>query len=107
MAIQILNHRQSCIHGLNSQWKPVGKDIVDYFSLGDLWNCYREWSAYGAGVPVTLESGESIMQYYVPYLSAIQIYTHKSVAASRLPTTLCYNFFPLYVPKTAFDVMIY
>ncbi|KAK3225477.1 hypothetical protein Dsin_005339 [Dipteronia sinensis] len=76
---------QSCIHDLNSQWQPIGKDIVGYFCLGDLWNCYREWSAYGAGTSVVLESGEDIMQYYVPYLSAIQIYTNKSVAASRNP----------------------
>ncbi|KAH7550578.1 hypothetical protein JRO89_XS13G0224900 [Xanthoceras sorbifolium] len=76
---------QSCIHDLNSQWQPLGKDEVEYFTLGDLWNCYREWSAYGAGTPVVLETGEDIMQYYVPYLSAIQIYTNKSVATSRNP----------------------
>ncbi|TXG51796.1 hypothetical protein EZV62_024320 [Acer yangbiense] len=72
---------QSCIHDLNSQWQAAS----GYFSLGDVWNCYREWSAYGAGTSVVLESGEDIMQYYVPYLSAIQIYTNKSVAASRNP----------------------
>ncbi|WVZ14733.1 hypothetical protein V8G54_012299 [Vigna mungo] len=31
-----------------------------------------------------LEDGETVTQYYVPYLSAIQIYSNKSVAASRL-----------------------
>ncbi|KAI9175138.1 hypothetical protein LWI28_027918 [Acer negundo] len=64
-----------------SQWHAAS----GYFNLGDVWNCYREWSAYGAGTSVVLESGEDIMQYYVPYLSAIQIYTNKSVAASRNP----------------------
>ena len=51
---------------------------MEYFTLGDLWNCYDEWSAYGAGVPITLDNGETLVQYYVPYLSAIQIYTSKS-----------------------------
>ncbi|KAJ6684034.1 hypothetical protein OIU85_007703 [Salix viminalis] len=75
---------QSCIHDLNSLWQPPGsKDIVEYFTLGDLWGCYDEWSAYGAGTQVLLSCGETIMQYYVPYLSAIQIYSNKSVVASR------------------------
>ncbi|KAJ4713724.1 Protein of unknown function (DUF789) [Melia azedarach] len=76
---------QSCIQELNSQWQPLDKDIVEYFTLEDLWNCYYEWSAYGAGTPVVLNNSEEIMQYYVPYLSAIQIYTNKSVTASRTP----------------------
>ncbi|KAJ6369371.1 hypothetical protein OIU76_027747 [Salix suchowensis] len=75
---------QSCIHDLNSLWQPPGsKDMVEYFTLGDLWGCYDEWSAYGAGTRVVLSCGETIMQYYVPYLSAIQIYSNKSVVASR------------------------
>ncbi|KAG5220394.1 Transducin/WD40 repeat superfamily protein [Salix suchowensis] len=75
---------QSCIHDLNSLWQPPGtKDMVEYFTLGDLWECYDEWSAYGAGTQVVLSSGETIRQYYVPYLSAIQIYSNKSVVASR------------------------
>jgi hypothetical protein len=51
---------------------------VEYFTLGDLWNCYDEWSAYGAGVPIALDNGETLVQYYVPYLSAIQIFTSNS-----------------------------
>eukprot|EP00258_Populus_trichocarpa_P029780 XP_024445799.1 uncharacterized protein LOC18107913 isoform X3 [Populus trichocarpa] len=74
----------SCIRDLNSLWQPPGtKDMVEYFTLGDLWDCYDEWSAYGAGTQVVLSSGDTIMQYYVPYLSAIQIYSNKSVVASR------------------------
>nr|GMD68410.1 Pyridoxine/pyridoxamine 5'-phosphate oxidase [Ipomoea batatas] len=52
-------------------------DTIECFTLGDLWDCYEEWSVYGVGVPVILNSGESVTQYYVPYLSAIQIYTNK------------------------------
>ncbi|XP_012067282.1 uncharacterized protein LOC105630152 isoform X2 [Jatropha curcas] len=75
---------QSCIHDLNSLWQPLHrKERVEYFTLGDLWDCYDEWSAYGAGTQVLLNSGNNIMQYYVPYLSAIQIYSNKSALASR------------------------
>nr|GLL41528.1 hypothetical protein DM860_001532 [Ipomoea trifida] len=52
-------------------------DTIECFTLGDLWDYYEEWSVYGVGVPVILNSGESVTQYYVPYLSAIQIYTNK------------------------------
>merc|ERR1712034_200893 len=37
---------------LNSLWHPWERENLNYFTLGDLWNCYDEWSAYGAGVPV-------------------------------------------------------
>lgn len=77
--------QKSCVHDPNSLWEPLNKDVVEYYTLGDLWKCYREWSAYGAGTNVVLEDGESVTQYYVPYLSALQIYTNKSVAASRIP----------------------
>ncbi|XP_015883863.3 uncharacterized protein LOC107419626 isoform X2 [Ziziphus jujuba] len=60
-----------------------GKDRIEYFTLRDLWDCYGEWSAYGVGTPVLLNSGETVLQYYVPYLSAIQIYSNKSVVGSR------------------------
>ncbi|XP_061369449.1 uncharacterized protein LOC133312297 [Gastrolobium bilobum] len=74
---------QSCFIDLNSQWLPPSMDTIEYFTLKDLWDCYYEWSAYGACTPVMLKSNDTIKQYYVPYLSAIQIYTRKSVAASR------------------------
>ncbi|KAA8527965.1 hypothetical protein F0562_035166 [Nyssa sinensis] len=76
---------QSCISDLNSLWHPAGKDEIEYFTLGDLWECYDEWSAYGAGTPVVLNNGEQVVQYYVPYLSAIQIFTNKSSATPRTP----------------------
>ncbi|CAL0322330.1 unnamed protein product [Lupinus luteus] len=73
----------SSFNDLNSLWHPLSTDPIKFFSLKDLWDCYYEWSAYGAGAPVMLESGAIVIQYYVPYLSAIQIYTNKSAAASR------------------------
>ncbi|KAI4351950.1 hypothetical protein L6164_006248 [Bauhinia variegata] len=75
---------ESCYNDLNSQWQPLGKDPVEYFELKDLWDCYNEWSAYGVGIPLMLENGDTLIHYYVPYLSGIQIYSSKSVAASRI-----------------------
>lgn len=53
------------------------KDPVDSFCLGDFWKAYEEWSAYGVGVPIVLPCGESVMQYYFPSLSAIQVFTYQ------------------------------
>ncbi|KAJ3680322.1 hypothetical protein LUZ60_016600 [Juncus effusus] len=58
---------------LNSE-KP-GSNITKWFRLSDLWDQYYEWSAYGAGTDVHLPNGETVVQYYVPYLSALQLYT--------------------------------
>uniref|UniRef100_A0A0D9W102 DUF789 domain-containing protein n=1 Tax=Leersia perrieri TaxID=77586 RepID=A0A0D9W102_9ORYZ len=54
-----------------------------YFCLEDLWESFREWSAYGAGVPLLLNGSDSVTQYYVPFLSAIQLYADPSRSASR------------------------
>ncbi|KAK6785096.1 hypothetical protein RDI58_018551 [Solanum bulbocastanum] len=69
---------QSEIRNLNRLWHPWEREKVEYFTLGDLWNCYDEWSAYGAGVPIKTNSAETLVQYYVPYLSAIQIFISRS-----------------------------
>ncbi|XP_050207109.1 uncharacterized protein LOC126656562 [Mercurialis annua] len=67
------------IMNLNRLWHPWERETVEYFTLGDLWNCFDEWSAYGAGVPIVMNNnGETLVQYYVPYLSAIQIFTSNS-----------------------------
>ncbi|KAL9267143.1 hypothetical protein AKJ16_DCAP02636 [Drosera capensis] len=55
-----------------------------YFVLGDLWESFGEWSAYGAGVPIVLDGCDSIVQYYVPYLSAMQIYVDVSKSSVKL-----------------------
>ncbi|CAN8239625.1 unnamed protein product [Cochlearia groenlandica] len=60
-----------------------GKEEIEYFRLGDLWDCYDELSAYGFGSQVDLNNGETVTQYYVPYLSAIQIQTNKPAFISR------------------------
>ncbi|KAG2544706.1 hypothetical protein PVAP13_9KG229641 [Panicum virgatum] len=58
-------------------------DSRPYFCLRDLWESFMEWSAYGAGVPLVLNGRDSVIQYYVPYLSAIQLYADPSRPSSR------------------------
>ncbi|KAK1284181.1 hypothetical protein QJS10_CPB21g00690 [Acorus calamus] len=70
---------KTSMQSLNRLWHPWEGDTVEYFTLGDLWGCYDEWSAYGTGVPIALRGEETVIQYYVPYLSAIQIYTSSRV----------------------------
>ncbi|CAH1424086.1 unnamed protein product [Lactuca virosa] len=71
---------KSEIRNLNKLWHPWERERVEFFTLEDLWNCFDEWSAYGAGVPINVDDAgdETIVQYYVPYLSAIQIFTSNS-----------------------------
>ncbi|GFZ19373.1 hypothetical protein Acr_28g0000780 [Actinidia rufa] len=49
------------------------RELQPYYCLGDLWESFKEWSVYGAGVPLLLKGEDSIIQYYVPYLSGIQL----------------------------------
>ena len=42
--------------------------------LGDLWEAYREWSAFGMAVPLTLLDGSECEQCFIPYLSSLHIY---------------------------------
>ncbi|CAA7046411.1 unnamed protein product [Microthlaspi erraticum] len=59
-----------------------------YFVLGDVWESFAEWSAYGTGVPLSLNSNNNnkdrVFQYYVPSLSAIQIYADPDSLSSSL-----------------------
>lgn len=84
---------QSETRNLNRLWHPKEKEEIEYFTLADLWNCYDEWSAYGAGVPIKLDSGETLVQYYVPYLSAIQIFTSSSSVSILRYHFVCYIIF--------------
>ncbi|CAN4121785.1 unnamed protein product [Withania somnifera] len=68
-------------------WRTCNVEFQPYFVLGDLWESFKEWSAYGAGVPLVLPEGDSAVQYYVPYLSGIQLYgdSTKASVETRLP----------------------
>ncbi|CAK9151274.1 unnamed protein product [Ilex paraguariensis] len=47
-------------------WVSRDVEFQPHFSLGDLWEAFKQWSAYGAGVPLMLNSTDSVSQYYVP-----------------------------------------
>ncbi|KAL1334881.1 hypothetical protein HN51_063833 [Arachis hypogaea] len=68
----------------SKKWKPTEAELHPYFVLGDLWESFKEWSAYGAGVPLMLNGSESVTQYYNVSLSAIQLYIDPSKPSSRL-----------------------
>ncbi|KAK4768154.1 hypothetical protein SAY87_003295 [Trapa incisa] len=55
-------------------WQTCDVEFQPYFTLGDMCESFREWSAYGKGVPLTLDGRDRVVQYYVPYLSGIQLY---------------------------------
>lgn len=63
-------------------WRTQEDGYRPYFVLGDLWESFKEWSAYGAGVPLLLNGSDSVVQYYVPYLSGIQLYINSSKPSS-------------------------
>ncbi|OEL36498.1 hypothetical protein BAE44_0002479 [Dichanthelium oligosanthes] len=57
---------------------------VKCFYLADLWNLFYQWSACGVGTSVCIAPGETMEQYFVPYLSAIELYTNEAnVPASQ------------------------
>ncbi|KAB1213894.1 hypothetical protein CJ030_MR5G017157 [Morella rubra] len=65
-------------------WGTREPELHPYFVLSDLWESFNEWSAYGAGVPLMLNGSDSVIQYYVPYLSGIQLYIDPSKPSPRL-----------------------
>ncbi|KAG9135543.1 hypothetical protein Leryth_022282 [Lithospermum erythrorhizon] len=64
-------------------WRTCGVEFRHYFVLGDLWESFKEWSVYGAGVPLILNGSDSVVQYYVPYLSGIQLYGDSSKCSHK------------------------
>lgn len=66
-------------------WRTSEVESLPFYTLDDLWDSFKEWSAYGAGVPLVLNGSDSVIQYYVPYLSAIQLYavSHKTTIHKR------------------------
>ncbi|KAL1531863.1 hypothetical protein AAHA92_31950 [Salvia divinorum] len=65
-------------------WRMCNVEFQPYFLLSDLWVAFKEWSAYGAGVPLLLNDRDSVIQYYVPYLSGIQLYGNLSMSTAKL-----------------------
>ena len=71
--------------------QPDGKskDAVEYFALSDLWEHYAESSAYGLAVPVRDAGDRAVVttQHFVPYLSAVQLYTATKPTSHTLGAT--------------------
>ncbi|KAL1194729.1 hypothetical protein V5N11_031547 [Cardamine amara subsp. amara] len=63
-------------------WRTREPEYCPYFLLNNLWDSFEEWSAYGVGVPLLLNGIDSVVQYYVPYLSGIQLYEDPSRACT-------------------------
>ncbi|KAK9266350.1 hypothetical protein L1049_003499 [Liquidambar formosana] len=64
-------------------WR-IDVEYQSYFTLGDLWESFKEWSAHGAGVRLILDGSDSVVQHYVPYLSGIQLYGESTRASAKL-----------------------
>ncbi|PQQ16593.1 uncharacterized protein Pyn_26458 [Prunus yedoensis var. nudiflora] len=62
----------------------MSQSYIPTLFLEMLWESFKEWSAYGAGVPLLLNGSDSVIQYYVPYLSAIQLYVDPSKPSTRI-----------------------
>ena len=78
-----------CLQSALRGWKTSDSERQPYFVLGDLWETFKEWSAYGAGVPLLLNNTDGVVQYYVPYLSGIQLYGTESSTKPRY--SICWN----------------
>uniref|UniRef100_A0A803KUW5 DUF789 family protein n=1 Tax=Chenopodium quinoa TaxID=63459 RepID=A0A803KUW5_CHEQI len=72
-------------------WRTCDVEYQPYFMLSDLWESFKEWSAYGAGVPLVLNGSDSVVQYYVPSLSAIQIYVKSRRRTSEDGDADCFS----------------
>ena len=55
----------------------------DCFLLSELWKAYATWSGFGAESPFILENGNTVIQFYHPTLSALQIYTTQPYTSLR------------------------
>ncbi|KAF1860903.1 hypothetical protein Lal_00000317 [Lupinus albus] len=61
-------------HGMKGHRTLHHSNADSSFSLEDLWELFTESGAYGVEVPLIVNGSDPIQQYYVPYLSAIQLY---------------------------------
>ncbi|KAG8370627.1 hypothetical protein BUALT_Bualt13G0003000 [Buddleja alternifolia] len=69
-------------------WRMQEVNSHSFFCLEDLWESFNEWSVCGAGVPLLLNEKVPVEQYYVPFLSGMQLYIDPSKPSSgfRLPS---------------------
>lgn len=83
---------QNYVEAWNKLWNPIGKPITRYYNLGDLWHSFEKWSACGVGTKVeNHDDSEEVVHYFVPKLSALQIYTIKPLEKLRYLET-CFSY---------------
>ncbi|VVB13704.1 unnamed protein product [Arabis nemorensis] len=94
----------------DSSSSPIGEaEKVRKLDVGlrAVWSAYEEWSCYARGVPLKLNHTHSdVTQYYVPSLSAIQIFTNEPFvdgSSSRSSGTDSHLYFE-YNETMGFDV---
>ncbi|PAN39219.1 hypothetical protein PAHAL_7G228700 [Panicum hallii] len=56
----------------------IGDGVKCFYYLGDLWNSFYKWSACGVGTSVCIAPGGTVEQYFVPYLSAMELYANET-----------------------------
>lgn len=83
-------------------WRTSDVEYQPFFVLSDLWESFKEWSVYGVGVPLILNDRDGVVQYYVPYLSGIQLYAN----LSKSPTKSRYLSFGLMIHLVHIDLEI-
>ena len=46
-------------------------------TLSEVWDAFKEWSAFGVAVPLIMPDGKECEQCYVPYLSSLHVYEQR------------------------------
>ncbi|XP_074349386.1 uncharacterized protein LOC141689106 [Apium graveolens] len=76
-----------CAEVNDREWRSREAGLQPFYHLGDLWESLKEWSAFGAEVPLIIKGTDSVIQYYVPYLSGVQIYIDPLKRVSNIKRT--------------------
>jgi len=69
----IARRRAEDVRGDGETSSSSKDDDVSYV-LSELWDAFVEPSAFGAEVPLRLQEGQDVSQYYVPFLSGVQLF---------------------------------
>jgi hypothetical protein len=72
----------------NARAREVSTSTSTY-ALSELFDAFEEPSAFGAEVPLRLQEGEDVSQYYVPFLSGLQLFKRDESGG----TVSAYEFF--------------
>ncbi|KAL5542941.1 hypothetical protein UlMin_010651 [Ulmus minor] len=61
--------------------KAACPENVEYsFSLSSIWEYYKDKRAKNVGIPILLSNGETVMEFYCPTLSTLEIHTKRVLA---------------------------